>query len=881
MSTSTGTGSSEKPLPQPYRRAKQTAKSVLIADKTADWTIRIGGISVIVAVFGIMFFLANVIYPLFTGGTSGARTSSPFANDGVGNASGRVVMTAVDEYLSIALTVDDRGDVTAFHAKTGAMIAAPDFDLGDQPATAFAQSLNGIDVAFGFADGTVRFGTLKFVTGLIEAADIPADATPITTSTDRTDGTAIYTVIPTGQVRRVTVEATLAEPQQVAPTGTPIRAMDYRVGGPAERPTRSFVTVDDAGIGRVSRAETRKNMMTGKERITVTTSELPPISPTSPIVGVLINDKADQIYVGEASGALHRYDARDFNAPITAEIADVAPGTSRLTAMRFLIGEQTLVIGRDDGTVAVYFRLARDGAKTGDGYEMTMTKTLDAQSQSIAAIASGQRGKTFATADTSGAVWLRHSTSAQLLLKMPIDQTTQPTATLAIAPRDNGVISIQGNQASLWDFSVPHPETTIETIFAPVWYEGYPEPTYTWQSSAGSDAFEAKLSLMPLIFGTLKATVYSLIFAVPIALGAAIFTAEFTRPRVRAIVKPVMELMASLPSVVLGFVVAIILAPVIENWMTAVVTAFMAVPVALVLSACVWQTASRKWQATFDGLPRVAMMSAVLIVAAALCVAFAPALERMLMAGDFKAWTAGLVGSDTPVMTLLMWPLAFAGLWLLSGRIFAGHIDPLMRSSIPGFAARAYLARWIATALAAGLLAWLFSVAATDMGGTVRGGVIDSFVQRNTLIVGFAMGFAVIPIIYTVSEDALTSVPEHLRAASLALGATQWQTTVQVVVPAAMSGIFAAVMVGMGRAVGETMIVVMAAGNTPIIDWNIFAGLRALSANIAVELPEAVRDSTLYRMLFLAAFVLFIMTFIVNTIAEVVRLRFRKRTASL
>jgi phosphate transport system permease protein len=96
-----------------------------------------------------------------------------------------------------------------------------------------------------------------------------------------------------------------------------------------------------------------------------------------------------------------------------------------------------------------------------------------------------------------------------------------------------------------------------------------------------------------------------------------------------------------------------------------------------------------------------------------------------------------------------------------------------------------------------------------------------------------------------------------------------------------MSGVFAAVMIGMGRAVGETMIVVMAAGNTPLLDWNLFEGLRALSANIAVELPEAVRDGTLYRMLFLAALTLFVMTFVVNTLAEIVRQRFRKRTAAM
>jgi phosphate transport system permease protein len=143
------------------------------------------------------------------------------------------------------------------------------------------------------------------------------------------------------------------------------------------------------------------------------------------------------------------------------------------------------------------------------------------------------------------------------------------------------------------------------------------------------------------------------------------------------------------------------------------------------------------------------------------------------------------------------------------------------------------------------------------------------------------MGFAIIPNIYTLAEDALNSVPSQLRAASLAAGATPWQTAIWVVLPTAMSGVFAACMIGMGRAVGETMIVVMAAGNTPVLDWNIFNGLRTLSANIAVELPEAVIDGTLYRMLFLAALTLFILTFIINTIAEVIRQRFRKRAFQL
>ncbi len=143
------------------------------------------------------------------------------------------------------------------------------------------------------------------------------------------------------------------------------------------------------------------------------------------------------------------------------------------------------------------------------------------------------------------------------------------------------------------------------------------------------------------------------------------------------------------------------------------------------------------------------------------------------------------------------------------------------------------------------------------------------------------MGFAVIPIIFTISEDALSSVPKHLQAGSLALGANRWQTAIRVILPTASPGIFSAVMIGLGRAIGETMIVLMATGNTPIMDWSIFNGFRALSANIAVEIPEAPHGGTLYRVLFLAALLLFFFTFLINTAAELVRQRLRKKYGQL
>jgi phosphate transport system permease protein len=132
-----------------------------------------------------------------------------------------------------------------------------------------------------------------------------------------------------------------------------------------------------------------------------------------------------------------------------------------------------------------------------------------------------------------------------------------------------------------------------------------------------------------------------------------------------------------------------------------------------------------------------------------------------------------------------------------------------------------------------------------------------------------------------MADDAIFGVPETLSNGSLAIGATRWQTLLFVVLPTASPGIFSALMIGLGRAVGETMIVLMATGNTPLMDWNIFEGMRTLSANIAIEMPESEVSSTHYRILFLAALVLFLFTFVVNTGAEIVRHRLRERYSSL
>lgn len=142
------------------------------------------------------------------------------------------------------------------------------------------------------------------------------------------------------------------------------------------------------------------------------------------------------------------------------------------------------------------------------------------------------------------------------------------------------------------------------------------------------------------------------------------------------------------------------------------------------------------------------------------------------------------------------------------------------------------------------------------------------------------MGFAVIPNIFSIAEDAIFSVPRSLTYGSLALGATPWQTLTRVVILTASPGIFSALMIGI-TAVGETMIVLMATGNTPVMEVNIFEGMRTLAANVAVEMPESEVGGSHYRVLFLSALVLLTFTFVMNTLAELIRQRLRKKYASL
>jgi phosphate transport system permease protein len=600
------------------------------------------------------------------------------------------------------------------------------------------------------------------------------------------------------------------------------------------------------------------------------------------VARVLLNTPGDRVLIALKDGNVFRYNTRNFASPALAETVKVVPKGVELATVAYMNGENSLIVGGSNGSITIWFGVDRKSKDTSDGIVLTKVHAdFVAQPAAITDIRVSQRTRMFTTTDAKGNVWVRHGTTERTLLEL--SGTPDPTGLQAtiFAPKDDGVLAIGKNgRVRLWGISIPHPETTLQSIFGKVWYEGYTEPAYVWQSTAGTDAPEPKLSLIPLIFGTFKAAIYSLMLAIPIALLAAIYTSEFVNPRTRAVVKPVMELMATLPSVVVGFVAALVLSPIVENWIAAVVIAFGVIPLALITTSFLWQLLPQPVANMLDGLPKLVAYFTVIALAVWASREVGPIIETAFFGGDFKRWTAG-EGSGQPFLFLLLLPAAFVLVLIATRPVYSAAYRLRLREQ-PKFvaAAREVFGWFIIVSLSLGL-AWGLSLALHQFGYDVRGGLVDTYVQRNALVVAFAIAFAEIPIIYTISEDALNSVPTYLRSGSLACGASQWQTTSWIVLPTAASGIFSAIMIGLGRAVGETMIVVMATGNTPILDINIFNGLRTLSANINVELPEAVRDSTLYRTLFLCALVLFAMTFVINTVAELVRQRYRRRAAQL
>ncbi|MDT8442244.1 MAG: ABC transporter permease subunit [Desulfuromonadales bacterium] len=725
-------------------------------DRLARWVITFGGMLVIFSVVFILLLILNTTLPLFR-----APQAEIFAKFLLPKEPTQESLAiGIDEYLETGFFIDRQGVFNFFENQQG--LATDQY-----ASTAPADDAELLAVE--------RFGRLQY--GLLW-----------------NDGSL--------SLEKVIFQPFFDESDDNR------RSILHRVVRDALFPPGAY-GVPDISMGRIS-AEGRKtrvdHLTDGRLLVTQvavteslfgdseeeTFSQL--IDPPQALTVFALSSSGSELYAGTDDGRLLRWSLAEAGAAQLIDDLVAFADQRRITALALVFGDYSLAVGDDRGQITTWFpvRIEENSARK----KLQRIHDLSRHDGAVTAIQPSMRDKSLLSLGENGFLHLNHMTSERHLLSLG---NHLPLIDYAFTSRSDAIVALTEEQrAIIWKLDNPHPEISWSTLFGKVWYEGYDRPEFVWQSSSGNDDFEPKMSLTPLIFGTLKGTFYAMIFAVPLALFGAIYTSQFCRPRLREIIKPTVEIMAAIPTVIIGFLAALWLAPLIERSLGALFLSIIFLPTALMFAIIAWQTLRRNQplRRIERGFEFLAIAPVLLLTIAAATV-LGPLAEDLLFAGNLKQW--------------------------------------------------------------------LF----TEMG--------TRYDPRNCIVIAFAMGFAVIPIIFTIAEDSLSNVPPALKAASLACGASRWQTVWRVILPSASPGIFAGTMIGFGRAVGETMIVLMATGNTPIIDLSIFNGMRPLSANIAVEIPEAPHGGTLYRTLFLSAVILFVMTFIVNTAAELIRQRLRRK----
>lgn len=851
-------------------RDRKTRTSVKVADKVSKALITFGGIGTIIAVSTVCIYLVSVAVPLFF--KAKAEGSAPVENPGFTKS--QMVHVIMDEYRELGATFYEDGSVQVFRVETGEAVGERQNVVGDRELTATSFLTDRDDVAFGYADGYGQLGTMGIAIEFIGEDSVPDAVYDLPIGDTMLLDDKLYVHTQPGQFRSHQFRTELKPAVKLG--DEPVSRIAHTIGNTG--PVLIALTGETFSIYAVREI---RNFLTGAVTPSVQRGDIPYTPRTdqpNPPDYVLLSKLGDMAYMAWDDGYLRRYDTRNLNNASLMQEIDLTDGATGLSALDFLIGRTTIISGDTEGYVKAWFNAPDD--RSPDGVSLVNAHNLGKGPDTVTALTGASRSRLLAAGYANGMVRLYHVTAHNLLKEV---DAGWPVKSVVIGAREDTLLAAGDEEMVSWLFDQRYPAISFSSLFTKVWYEGYAEPIHMWQSSSATDDFEPKYGLIPLIFGTLKATFYSLLFGLPIAILAAIFTSEFMDPKVKTRVKPLIEMMASLPSVVLGFMAALVIAPAVENIVPSVLSAFFTLPMVFLIGAYLWQLLPRGVALRFEH-HRFLLIFLTIPIGVLWAGQLGPFVEQVLFAGDMKRWLDGQIGSGAGGWFILLMPLTAVGTGVILNRLLEDRIRAWSRHWSRGRAAITDGLKFAGGVVLWLVINWVLSHAlgaVWDPRGTEIHNFLGTYVQRNAMVVGFIMGFAIIPIIYTLAEDALSSVPEHLRSASLGAGATPWQTAVRIIMPTAMSGLFSAAMIGLGRAVGETMIVLMAAGNTPVMEMNIFNGFRTLSANIAVELPEAPVGGTHYRVLFLAALALFVMTFIINTFAESVRQRFRKRAFEL
>lgn len=741
-------------LPRSITAGRGGFQARYVKDRLARYVVLIGGLGVIAALLLIFVYLAQEVAPLFAGAQVRERKTFQVP----GNA-GRTLYIAAEEQGEIGMRAEESGGITFFDLHDGAIRGAAVLPAGGHKLLAVNSLANDKGLLAGaLDDGSVLVFSHDY------KITYPNDKRVITPAVSYPRGNAPL--------------AFMAAPA---------------VAFVAHEEGDSLMLVGSDANGAVSlKVFAKETSLFGDT--TLTESPVQTFTPAVKPDVLLLEPLLNWLYViDRAAGKIAFYRLKGSDAP---QLIEVKEAGAKITEARYLAGGISIVVAQDNGEVTQWFPARRNESE----WYLARVRDFKVGDSPVTAIGPEQRRRGFAVGDQSGRVSLYYATAGSRVHEEQVFDSA--VERLVFNPRARVMLALSATgQLRVSDVHNEHPEVSFSALWGKVWYESYDEPKFLYQSSSATSDFEPKFSLTPLALGTLKGAFYAMIFAIPLAVMGAIFTANFMSAEMRQIVKPSVEVLAALPSVILGFLAGLWLAPFVETNLPGMFLCLLLLPTSIPIFGYIWSRAPRT-------------------------------LRLRVPPG----WEAALL---IPVIACVLWG-CFSVAHPIEALFFGGNMQGWMDHTL---------------------------------------GI--SYIQRNSLVVGIAMGIAVIPVIFSIAEDAIFSVPKHLSLGSLALGATPWQTLVGVVLPTASPGIFSAIMIGMGRAVGETMIVLMATGNTAVMDLGLFSGMRTLAANVAVEMPESEVGSTHFRLLFLAGLVLFLFTFFLNTLAEVVRSRLRKKYSSL
>ena len=851
----------------------------MVMDKVMQRVVSFAGVSIILAVVSIFAFLLYVVYPIFLPAKVELQGDVELAGSQFSETEDIMYM-AVDERRRVLMRVTNSGEFVFFgplsrvDEERNFLFTAKDSEKTSEELilekgrtiVSFAvgeTQLEGDEVAehglvgFGLDNGHVMLARYSFVfeyPDVIPQVDYPFG-----------ENSFIVDV----QSEAITHLAIMDGEESASLAAT---TEDKRLFYVALVKEQDGLDEDDFSVERID-------------------YELP--YPATAVTKLIIDKDQRELYIVSEGGILSYYNISEKEeAPKLIQHFSIVSAGTDITAIESLNGGESLLVGASDGSLAQWSLLSEDvtedATEASGGIETySVTRKLvkyrdfDSHNSAIVKIIPEVSRKAFIAYDQDGMYGIYHTTAERTVFRGNLYQGEKVKHAVLSPAANMLVVESEEGTTRFWSIHNEHPEISLSSLFGKVWYEGRSEPEYVYQSSAIGNDNEPKLSLMPLAFGTIKAAFYAMLIAVPLALFGAVYTSQFMTTRLRKVVKPSIEIMEALPTVILGFLAGVWLAPYVRDHLIGILLLLVALPIGIVFAAFSWSKLPEKIRHLIPEGWEAVLLIPVIFIIAWVSLGISQHLEHEWFNDDLahygKYFGPWLSNNIHFVVGLFLFPFIY---WLCVRK-------PYLENKIK-IASERY--RTMVIVIIAAILSYVAALLLSPLfvDGLFDGNIIQYYAdatleydERNALIIGLAMGFAVIPTIFSIAEDALFAVPKHLIQGSLALGATQWQTLTRVVILTASPGIFSAIMIGFGRAIGETMIVVMATGNKAVMDFSLFEGMRTFSANIAIEMPEAEVASTHYRILFLAALILFLFTFAFNTIAEMVRQRLRKKYSSL